>query len=64
MGTNSQYDAEDAANWRRLIAGMENDTVRVVMLGDGPGAAGRDAGMYASDIDDVLEHLAYDSDSK
>ena len=60
MSIQARYDAEDAALWRKLVQCMESDRIRVVMRGDGPGAAGRTAGMYASDIDEVIEHISHE----
>lgn len=58
MTSQEQMNAEDAAKWRRLLECIDNDTIRVVMLGDGPGAGGREAGMFASDGDEIIEHMA------
>lgn len=59
MKTQAEYDAEDAAKWRLLLATMDSgDAIRVVMRGEGSGnAEGRTGGMYAEYGDEIVEHM-------
>lgn len=59
MKTQAELNAEDAAKWRLLLETLDRgDAIRVVMRGEGSGNPdGRMGGMYASDGDEIVEHM-------
>lgn len=56
MNEQARFDAEDAAKWRLMLQMMDADRIRVVMRG-GVGADDSDAGMFADDAGEIVEHL-------
>lgn len=55
----TKADIEDAAKWRLLCELLDSsDCIRVVMRGGGSGNPdGRMGGMFASDADELVEHM-------